>query len=345
MCLFWRRGCIIVIYTDDTIVTGPDAKEVNQAIDLIKSKFDIVSSDKVEDFLGVNISYQDGDKFTLSQPHLIKSIISDLGLTEESKSKSNPAVKDLILQEYKDSQPHCENWSYRSVIGKLNYLEKCSRPDIAYAVHQCARFTKAPKVEHTAAVKRIGRYLLETSDKGIICHPNEESITCYADASFAGEWDKSIAHEVADTARSRTGFIVMYANCPIMWSSKLQTEFALSATEAEYVALSQSLREVIPTLELLSELKGSNFAYNDGIPTVHCKAFEDNIGAVEMARLPKMIPRTKHINIKYHHFRGAVEKGLISIQHINTKLQLADILTKPLTTQIFEFLRGMLMGW
>jgi hypothetical protein len=104
-------------------------------------------------------------------------------------------------------------------------------------------------------VKRIGRYLLSTMDKGIICHPNDESITCYSDASFAGEWEKSIAHNQPDTVRSRTGFVVMYANCSIMWSSKLQTEFALSGTEAKYVALSQSLREVIPTLELLSELE------------------------------------------------------------------------------------------
>jgi hypothetical protein len=212
-------------------------------------------------------------------------------------------------------------------------LEKCSPPDISYAVHQCAWFSKSPKVKHTAAVKRIGRYLLATVDKGIICNPSDDSITCYADASFAGEWDKKISQHEPDTARSRSGYVVKYANCPIIWSSKLQMEFALSATEAEYVALSQSLREVIPALELLSELKESTFAYNDDIPTIHCKAFEDNIGAVEMVRLPKMRPRTKHINIKYNHFHGAVERGLISIHHIRTNLQLADIFTKPLTTQ------------
>jgi hypothetical protein len=60
----------------------------------------------------------------------------------------------------------------------------------------------------------------------------------------------------------------------------------------------QGLREVIPTLELLSELKESKFAYNDDIPMVHCKAFHDNTGAIEMARLPKMRPHMKHINIK-----------------------------------------------
>jgi Reverse transcriptase (RNA-dependent DNA polymerase) len=132
MCLFWRKGCIIVIYTNDTIVTGPDAKEVDQAILLIKSHFNITCSDKVEDFLGVNIAYQDEGSFTLSQPHLIKSIILDLGLNKESKTKPNPAVKDLILHEYEGSAPHSENWSYRSVIGKLNYLEKCSRHPTPY---------------------------------------------------------------------------------------------------------------------------------------------------------------------------------------------------------------------
>jgi hypothetical protein len=101
---------------------------------------------------------------------------------------------------------------------------------------------KSPKIKHTAAVKRIGRYLLATVHKGIICHPNDDSITCYADASFTGEWDKTIAEHDPNAARSRSGFVVKYVNCPKIWSSKLQTEFDLSVTEAEYVALSQSLR-------------------------------------------------------------------------------------------------------
>jgi hypothetical protein len=231
------------------------------------------------------------------------------------------------------------------VIGKLNYLEKCSRPDISYAVHQCARFLHFPKVEHSAAVKRIGRYLLATANEGIICKPNEESLTCYADASFAGEWIKEIAEEQSDTAKSRSGYIVQYAGCPIVWSSKLQTEHAFSATEAEYVALSQALREVMPMIEILKELKEASFAYDPAIPTVHCKAFEDNTGALEMARLPKMRPQTKHMNIKYHHFRDAVIAGLISIHHVTTHFQLADMLTKSLTVQVFEYLRKFVMGW
>jgi hypothetical protein len=101
----------------------------------------------------------------------------------------------------------------------------------------------------------------------------------------------------------------------------------------------------MPMLEILKELKAASFEYDIAIPKVHCKAFEDNTGAVEMARLPKMRPRTKHINIKYHHFRDAVIDGLITIHHVTTTLQLADLLTKSLTIQVFEYLRKFIMGW
>lgn len=136
----------------------------------------------------------------------------------------------------------------------------------------------------------------------------------------------------------------MYDGCPIIWSSKLQTEIALSITEAEYVALSRSLREVLPILSLLKELYSKVFSFNSKLPEVHCKIFEDNDGAIEMARLPKMRPRSKHMNIKYHHFREAVHDGLITIHHVASQYQLADIFTKSLLINTFLKLRMMLMG-
>jgi hypothetical protein len=96
---------------------------------------------------------------------------------------------------------------------------------------------------------------------------------------------------------------------------------------------------------LLRELKEANFEFNIAIPKVHCKTYEDNVGAIEMARLPKMRPRTKHLNAKYHHFREAVQDGSIEIIYVNTKEQIADILTKPLIIILFEFLQKLLMGW
>ena len=96
------------------------------------------------------------------------------------------------------------------------------------------------------------------------------------------------------------------------WASKMQTEIALSTTEAEYIALSQSMREVLPIMWLLQEAHDNGIPVLTNPPKIHCKVFEDNAGAIEIAKVPKMRPRTKHLNIKYHHFREEVKKGNVS---------------------------------
>ena len=130
-----------------------------------------------------------------------------------------------------------------------------------------------------------------------------------------------------------------------MWASKLQTEVALSTTEAEYNAMSTSLREVIHLMQLVEEAKILGWKTFVGTPTVHCKVFEDNSGALEMARLPKMRPRTKHLCVRLHHFREYVRKGLISIVKVMSVDQLADILTKPQPEALFTAQRETLMQW
>ena len=179
----------------------------------------------------------------------------------------------------------------------------------------------------------------------MICTPNDESIQCYCDADFAGLWNTDLAMDCSSTAQSRSGYVISYGNCPVVWASRLQTEIALSTTESEYISLSQALREVIPLMRLIIELDQNGFTLQTQMPQMHCKVFEDNSGALEMARVPKMRPRTKHLNIKYHHSREAVKNGLISIHAIGTAEQRADIFTKPLGTELFFRFRLALMGW
>ncbi|KAL7526914.1 hypothetical protein ACHAWF_007826 [Thalassiosira exigua] len=136
----------------------------------------------------------------------------------------------------------------------------------------------------------------------------------------------------------------MYAGCPITWTSKLQTEIALSTTESEYIALSSATREVIPFMNLMSET-AELFALTASKPEFKCTVWEDNESCIKVAKSPKFTPRTKHIAIKYHHFRRFVEDGTIDIRSIDTKQQLADIFTKPLAEASFVYLRRLLMGW
>ncbi len=80
-------------------------------------------------------------------------------------------------------------------------------------------------------------------------------------------------------------------------------------------------------------------------PKLHCKLFEDSSGALEIAKVPKMRPRTKHLNVKYHHFRSFVTDGLVSIHHVSTEDQIADIFTKALSQDLFEKHHKSIIGW
>ncbi len=115
----------------------------------------------ISDFLGVNIQCHDDGTVHLTQPHLIDSILEELGLQANgAKSKATPAASSKLLCCHDDVPPHDEDsFHYRHIIGKLNYLEKSTQPDISYAMHQCAHFSAGPKKPHADAVKWLGRYL------------------------------------------------------------------------------------------------------------------------------------------------------------------------------------------
>jgi hypothetical protein len=168
---------------------------------------------------------------------------------------------------------------------------------------------------------------------------------CWVDAAHASEWNNKTASSDPSTARSRMGYIITYAGCPMHWSSKMQTKIALSTTEAEYIALSQAMREILQIIWLMEEARQQGIPVLNATPKVHCKVFEDNAGAIEIANVPKMRPRTKLLNIKYHHFREEVRKGTISIYHTRTEDQIADVFTKLLPKAPFVKCREKMIGW
>ncbi len=173
-------------------------------------------------------------------------------------------------------------------------------------------------------------------DLGLKFKPNpDKGFECYCDADFLGNWNKKFAPVNPSTGKSQSGWIVFYAGCPVCWASKLQSQAALSTTEAKYIAMFMSLHDVIPAMNLIAEMKERDFQVICTQPYVYCKVFEDNCGTLELAWLPKLCPRTKHINVCYHHFCEHVRKGLLKIFPINTKDQIADALTKALAQNGF----------
>ena len=315
------------LYIDDSILGAPTRHELDVAITAIKdAKLQITLEGDLADFLGVKIERKTENEIIFTQPHLIDDILKDLGFQHAKDGKETPATSSRILTRNDSGPDHDKSFHYRLVIGKLYYLEKATRPDISFATHQCARYVADPKKNHAQAVRWLGRYLLHSRKKGIKFKADiTHGLEVFVDASFAGNWDKQDAQ--TGTARSRHGYIILYYGCPLIWKSQLQTEIALSSTESEYTGLSYALCEAIPLMTLLEELKEHGFPVDKTKASVQCKIFEDNSGAIEIATNHKWWPRTKHLNCRLHPFWSYVPHS-ISIQHIPTDNQPADILTK-----------------
>ena len=184
----------------------------------------------MSEFLGIDIKTLDNGGFKFCQTGLIRKVLEATGMEHY-----NVLPIPTEVEAYLGTDTNCFDvkryWpnSYASVIGMMLYLASNTRPDISYAVHQCARFTHNTKVSHDTDVKRICWYLQGTKDNGLMFNPSKKMVVYfYADADFTGLWGPICA-------RSRTGFVVFFVSCLLLWVSKLQTEIALFTLHFKYV--------------------------------------------------------------------------------------------------------------
>ena len=153
--LFYKGGVIYALYTDDSIIAGPSKQEVAKVVESIKKAgLNVTIEGTLEDFLGVNIDQKEDDTIHLTQPHLIDQILMDLKMNQDDlKIKTTPAALSRTLSIHSESERFDASFHYRSRIGKLNFLEKSTRPNIAFITHQCARYTWDPRKEHGSAIR------------------------------------------------------------------------------------------------------------------------------------------------------------------------------------------------
>jgi len=254
-CLFAKNGVICLVYVDDCLFFGRDKTKIMQYIKEIQDAgFELTIESDVYAFLEVEFSLDSASgKCSMTQTGLIDKVIKMAGL-ENANASYTPAEKNPLGPSV-DSPPHEESWHYASMIGCLNYLANNSRPDIQFAVRQCARYTHNPKKTHSAAVKRIVRYLIGTRDKGLILSPAKLiTLDMYADADFAGMWNSNAEEQDPVHVKSHSGHVILLGNCPLLWSSKLQTEIACSTMEAEFIALSSAMRDLMPARHILQAI-------------------------------------------------------------------------------------------
>ena len=186
-----------------------------------------------------------------------------------------------------------------------------------------------------------------TRERGLIINPTADTFKgdCYPDANFSGMYGHKKPTDPA-CVKSRTGYVITVADCPVLWQSKLQTETALSTMEAEIVAMAHSCKELFPVIDLTISLAQA-LGLAVGETTINVSVHEDNSGALILAETlpPQFTPRSKHYAAKTIWFREEIVKRGIKLVKIDTLEQLGDIFTKGLPKTTFEYLRKKLMGW
>lgn len=349
-CLFISDKVIVLSYVDDSIFFAKDEKDIDDLIAKLRArKVEVEVEDQdVAGYLGVKVhkNLKDGS-VKLSQPGLLKRILEALDLGDQPITET-PAVPNVALGSDPDGPGPQGTFSYASVVGMLQYLQAHSRPDIAFAVSQCARHVHSPKRSHEVALEYIGRYLKGTSDEGLILKPDRDrlfQIDCYVDADFSGMWGHESPHDPT-SVKSRTGMVICVANCPVIFSSKLQALISTSTTEAEYTAMSDTCRELLPFRELVKTLGHGLGLSQEVKSTFHTTIHEDNLAALKVAHLApgQFTPRTKFYGIKVHWFRQHLGPDF-TVEYIETKKQRADIMTKSLAATDFKNIRYLLSGW
>ncbi|PKU77708.1 Retrovirus-related Pol polyprotein from transposon TNT 1-94 [Dendrobium catenatum] len=322
--LTYKTGNIrlyILVYVDDILLTGNSKTELNKLLTNLHDHFQMRNLGTLSQFLGIQAS-QTESGVILHQASYAKKIVEKAGMTQSKPVLTPIPTKTNVSPT--STKPYDNPHLYRQIIGSLQYLT-LTRPDIQFAVQQLCQHMQTPLQSHHEALKRLLRYIHGTTQTSIPLSRSSLSLTGYVDADWASNpQDRS----------SISGFCNFLGQSPISWQAKNQSTIARSSTEAEYRALATEAAEILWLRRLLEDLH----IPQTNPTTVYC----DNTSAIALANNPVFHARTKHIEVDCHFIRDCIKKNHISVHHICTEDQLADLFTKPLPTTRFKFLSSKL---
>ncbi|GAA5875049.1 hypothetical protein JCM1840_001750 [Sporobolomyces johnsonii] len=221
------------------------------------------------------------------------------------------------------TEEECHDCPCRELLGALIYLSACTRPDLSFALSLASRFGLCPGKCHWSLLTHVCRYLAGTTSLGLRYTPSSapfsaDLLTAWSDADHGAD---------KDTRRSVSGYVFgigddSLRSTAVSWLSRRQKSVSTSTVQAEYMGLSEAVREALWLRQVLREL---------GYPTPRPTLIRgDNQGSLLLASHPTSHSRTKHIAIHYHFTRELVEDGTVALQWVPTADMVADVFTKGL---------------
>ncbi len=323
-CVFYKGDSVFAVYVDDCVLIAPTMAEMVELKKSLSEGFKIKDLGPLHHLLGIRV-VQGKDFTTLDQEVYIGDMLKEYG-QENANPVATPADCNVHLETDDGFSQPVDRKAYQSLVGSLLYAAIATRPDIAHAVSTVCKFSSAPTEAHLTAARRILRYLKGTAGLRLrYQRSGSREVVGYSDA----DWASSV-----DDRRSTSGVLYMLAGGAITWVSKRQPTVALSTAEAEYTALCAASQEAVWLRRLMGELGFDPAASTD--------IYGDNQGALAIARNPVGHKRVKHFDIKLHFVREQLERKVINLHYLSTKELPADILTKAVPRDQFQFLRGKL---
>ena len=332
--VFYKRTgeehTIVAVATDDMAVTSKRSVDAAKFKSEVQKFWEITDHGPINWFLGFEIK-RDRKSRTLSinQRAYIESMVEKFRLTGSKRTSTPMEANTLFTKSQSPSTPTQEarmkGVPYSEAIGSVLWPTVVSRPDTAYAVGILSQFMQNPGLAHWEGLKRVISYLGSTKDLWLTFGGNKHTLLeGYCDADWASQ----------EGRHSISGFSFHYGQGAVSWSSKKQSIVALSSTEAEYVAQTHAAKEAIWLRAFINEINGKL----NGPLTL----MADNQSAIALSKDNKFHSRTKHIDLRYHFIREAVEDEKVRMEYLPSGDNVADIFTKPLAKIKFTRFVSML---
>lgn len=313
---------IVLVYVDDILIVAEHDESIEQARRLIANEYELKSLGEPKRFLGLEIEKHD-DYLTLKQTEYATKMLKQFNMND-CNSVTNPI---LPSSKYDETVEKCHDFPYKKAVGALLFLSNSTRPDLCFAVNYVARFQAEPRDLHWRLVKRIFRYIKGTLDYGLRYGMGSgNDFEVYVDADYGGD---------PQSRRSTTGYLIKYHGNTIHWRSKLQDNIVYSTAEAEYLAICEMSKDILFITRLAQETV-EKIQYPI---LVH----EDNAAAIVQCEKTSSRGKLKHIDQKYLIKQELFENNILKAVKIDTKEQLADILTKAVSTTLFTTLTDKIL--
>lgn len=313
---------MILVHVDDLLVIGNNQKVLQNKMEKIGKDFELKDLGDVKAYLGIEVERDEAGNFMISQQQYIEKIIESSGMKDAKESRFPVDAGYYKLA----GELLPSNDEYRKLIGMLLFLTTQTRPDIAASVSILSQKVTKPRDTDLNEVKRIIRYLKGTKDLKLRLSStkHKDDFYAYSDANWA---------EDREDRKSNSGYYCSINGGAISWSCRKQSIVATSSTEAEFVALSETCREVVWLKKLAKELEIK-------VPEP-ITVYTDSQSSMDMVENEKFSNRTKHIDTKFHYVKEAVNDKEIILEYVRTDENVADMLTKPLGTIKIEALRRL----